>query len=148
MTTTRSDATGSEPQLADSRRHVLDPLRGDEIRSLATLLRSDDRFLPDMRFVSASCAEPARPDGADAVRAAEVVLWHSATSLTVDSLLPERAREFAWEGWRRNDLIRFGQFENGWGFKAPGAAPATFQIFPVPNTELALNPKLVQNPNY
>jgi hypothetical protein len=67
---------------------------------------------------------------------------------TIDSILPERAREFAWECWRRNDLIRFGQFENGWGFKAPGAADATRQLFPVPNVELSTNQNLKQNPGY
>jgi hypothetical protein len=72
----------------------------------------------------------------------------TADPLTVDSLLPERAREFAWEGWRRNDLIRFGAFENAWGFKAAGAADATRQIFPVPTTELSTNQKLTQNPGY
>ena len=68
-------------------------------------------------------------------------------SLTVDSLLSERAREFAWEGWRRNDLIRFGRFEGAWGFKTADAGP-TRQLFPVPNVELSLNTKLVQNPGY
>ncbi len=68
--------------------------------------------------------------------------------LIVDSILPERAREFAWEGWRRNDLIRFGQFENAWGFKGANAADATRQIYPVPTTELSTNQKLTQNPGY
>lgn len=72
----------------------------------------------------------------------------AADPITVDSILPERAREFAWECWRRNDLIRFGQFENGWGFKAPGAADATRQIFPIPTTELSTNQNLTQNPGY
>ena len=72
----------------------------------------------------------------------------TADPLTVDSILPERAREFAWEGWRRNDLIRFGTFENAWGFKAAGAADATRQIFPVPTTELSTNQRLTQNPGY
>jgi hypothetical protein len=68
-------------------------------------------------------------------------------SLTVDSLLSERAREFAWEGWRRNDLIRFGAFEGAWGFKTADAGP-TRQLYPVPNVELSLNTKLVQNQGY
>lgn len=71
-----------------------------------------------------------------------------ATNVTVDSLLPERAREFAWEGWRRNDLIRFGQFEGAWGFKQPDPGNAFRRLYPVPNTELSLNPNLTQNPGY
>ena len=29
-------------------------------------------------------------------------------SVTLDHLLDERQREFYWDGWRRQDLIRFG----------------------------------------
>ena len=73
---------------------------------------------------------------------------HLATpSFNLDSILPERAREFAWEGWRRNDLIRFGLFEGAWGFN-PGGGNPNFRIYPVPSTELSLNPSLAQNPGY
>lgn len=69
-----------------------------------------------------------------------------ATDVNLSSLLDERARELAWEGWRRNDLIRFGQFEDRWGFKDNNE---TFRrIFPVPATERSLNPNLIQNPGY
>ena len=36
---------------------------------------------------------------------------------TLKDLLDERGREFFDENWRRNDLIRFGNFEDDWGFK-------------------------------
>lgn len=36
---------------------------------------------------------------------------------TMQELLDERSREFILEPWRRNDLIRFGQFEADWGEK-------------------------------
>lgn len=66
--------------------------------------------------------------------------------ITLSGLLEERARELAWEAWRRNDLIRFGQFENQWGFKKN---TETFRrLFPIPATELMLNSKLVQNTGY
>ncbi|WP_160710944.1 RagB/SusD family nutrient uptake outer membrane protein [Chitinophaga solisilvae] len=67
--------------------------------------------------------------------------------ITLDSMLVERAREFAWEGWRRNDLIRFGKFEGKWGFKKADN-DAFRRIFPIPEIELALNPGLVRNPGY
>lgn len=38
-------------------------------------------------------------------------------SPSLDELLEERAREFYAETWRRNDLIRFGKFEDDWGYK-------------------------------
>jgi len=68
-------------------------------------------------------------------------------SITLDELLTERGREFAWEAWRRNDLIRFGKFEGAWGFN-PGGQPSTYRIYPVPTSEILLNTKLVQNPGY
>ncbi|WP_202406069.1 RagB/SusD family nutrient uptake outer membrane protein [Hufsiella ginkgonis] len=67
-------------------------------------------------------------------------------AITLPELLEERAREFAWEAWRRNDLIRFGQFEAAWGFKTN---TETFRrIYPVPTSERALNPNLEQNTGY
>jgi starch-binding outer membrane protein, SusD/RagB family len=68
------------------------------------------------------------------------------SAITLDELLDERARELAWEGWRRNDLIRFDKFENSWGFKTN--TDTYRRIFPIPDTERALNIKLDQNPLY
>lgn len=66
---------------------------------------------------------------------------------TLDEFLDERAREFAWEAWRRNDMIRFGKYSGLWLFK--DAVSGKFrEIFPVPGNELKLNSKLVQNPGY
>jgi len=66
---------------------------------------------------------------------------------TLDQLLDERAREFAWEAWRRNDLIRFGKYKNTWLFKDNESAQFR-ELFPIPATQINLNPKLVQNPGY
>lgn len=66
---------------------------------------------------------------------------------TLPVILEERAREFAWEAWRRNDLIRFGKFEGKWGFK-PADNDVFRRVFPIPAIELALNPNLVPNPGY
>lgn len=70
-----------------------------------------------------------------------------ATDITLPALLDERARELAWEGWRRNDLVRFDQFDQTWGFKTTPSDP-TKRIFPIPATERALNPNLIQNSGY
>ena len=72
----------------------------------------------------------------------------SAALSTVDLefIYAERAREFAWEGWRRNDMIRFGKFEGKWGFKTD--SDINHRIFPIPRGALQLNPLLVQNPGY
>jgi hypothetical protein len=68
------------------------------------------------------------------------------TTITLDSIYNERNREFAWEAWHRNDRIRFGKFEEAWGFKTD--ADPRHRIFPIPTSAMQLNPKLVQNPGY
>ena len=67
-------------------------------------------------------------------------------SLDLSSLLDERGRELYWEGWRRNDLIRFGKFLDAWQEKAADGAKNL--IFPIPTSQLAVNPNLVQNAGY
>lgn len=67
-------------------------------------------------------------------------------TVTLDDIYAERAREFAWEGWRRNDVIRFGKYEGSWGFKTN--AETYRRIFPIPTNAFALNPALTQNPGY
>ncbi len=69
------------------------------------------------------------------------------TAITLDQMLDERGRELAWEGWRRNDLIRFGKYQGKWGFKA-GNEGADRELFPIPATELILNGNLKQNKGY
>jgi hypothetical protein len=59
----------------------------------------------------------------------------------------ERSREMSWEGWRRNDMIRFGTWESSFGFNA-GGTPTTRRIFPIPAPRIAVNPNLTQNPGY
>ncbi|MDW7691389.1 RagB/SusD family nutrient uptake outer membrane protein [Flammeovirgaceae bacterium SG7u.111] len=75
--------------------------------------------------------------------------------LTLDFILDERARELFWEGHRRTDLIRFGQFTNGsyqWPWKgkvAEGVATSSHRnLFPVPAAQISANPNLIQNPEY
>ena len=70
-------------------------------------------------------------------------------TVTEQDILDERARELYTEGWRRNDLIRFGQYTKDWDFKAEDAVgDPNRQLFPIPSAQLILNPNLVQNPGY
>ncbi|TDS12374.1 RagB/SusD family nutrient uptake outer membrane protein [Sphingobacterium paludis] len=69
------------------------------------------------------------------------------TSLTLDNLLDERARELYWEGWRRQDLIRFGKFLEPWQEKEADPSPRTL-VYPIPSQQIAVNPNLTQNPGY
>lgn len=68
-------------------------------------------------------------------------------TLTLDALLLERGHELACEGWRRQDLIRFGQYSNTWWCK-PVESPATAKLYPIPRERLSANPNLKQNPGY
>jgi hypothetical protein len=68
-------------------------------------------------------------------------------SVNLDALLAERGRELYLEAWRRNDLIRFGKFNNPTNQRTQVSA-ATRVVFPIPNIALSSNPKLSQNPGY
>jgi hypothetical protein len=75
----------------------------------------------------------------------------AATSIALSGIPDERARELSWEGWRRNDLIRFGQFETE--YPLPNDVlkmdKSDFRrLYPVPTIELRLNTNLEQNPGY
>ena len=76
------------------------------------------------------------------------------TTLTAQTLLDERGRELYWEGWRRNDQIRFGTFLNaltagsGTTSTRPTKSGNERLLFPIPNQQLAVNPNLEQNPGY
>lgn len=67
-------------------------------------------------------------------------------ALDITSMLDERGREMYWEGYRRQDLIRFGKFLQPWQEKA--ASDPKNLLFPIPNDQLAVNPNLTQNPGY
>jgi len=71
---------------------------------------------------------------------------------TLDELLDERAREFIDESWRRNDLIRYGKFEDDWGFKrySEKGDPESkhYRVFPLPDNALETNTSWTQNAGY
>lgn len=72
-------------------------------------------------------------------------------TLTLDILLEERLREFAWEGLRRQDLVRFGRFGAATALRPqlPGEATSRYtDIFPIPADIRDLAPSLEQNPGY
>jgi starch-binding outer membrane protein, SusD/RagB family len=67
-------------------------------------------------------------------------------SLDVNALYDERGREMYWEGWRRQDQIRFGTYLGVWNGKP--ATDASRLLFPIPSNQLSVNPNLAQNPGY
>ena len=72
--------------------------------------------------------------------------------LTLQTLLDERLLELCWEGWRRQDLIRFNQYESlfqGDAFDAKvDESDGHTRLYPIPADVIALNHNLVQNPGY
>lgn len=78
------------------------------------------------------------------------------SEVTPDYIVAERARELMWEAHRRTDLIRFGLYHTDtflWPYKGGDSYqgqpfPEYRCLFPLPPTELAANPYLVQNPGY
>lgn len=68
-------------------------------------------------------------------------------SVDLPKLLAERGRELYLEGWRRNDMIRFGVFNAPVG-ERPAASDPSRCVFPIPNIALSSNPNLKQNFGY
>lgn len=70
-----------------------------------------------------------------------------ASSVTDESLLAERGHELYWEGWRRNDLVRFGKFLDPVSNR-PDKSPAFRVVYSIPQKEIEINPLLKQNFGY
>jgi hypothetical protein len=83
--------------------------------------------------VRARCFETSYPDRAY-------------TDINLDEFLDERAREFSYECYRRQDLIRFGKFNDAWWDKA--RTDETKKLFPIPDARVKANPNMEQNPGY
>ena len=72
--------------------------------------------------------------------------------ISLKNLLDERLLELCWEGWRRQDLIRFGQFKSL--YEGEDIEPVIDEsdghttVFPIPGDILKLNENLTQNPGY
>lgn len=70
-------------------------------------------------------------------------------SVSESDLIDERGRELYGEFWRRNDLVRFGQFTKDWEFKnVESVGDETKNLYPIPSNALLSNPNLTQNPGY
>ena len=69
-------------------------------------------------------------------------------NFTMDSLLNERGKEFIFEGWRRQDLIRFGTFTTGTWWDHVPTNDMNKELMPIPYTTINNNKNLKQNPGY
>ena len=69
---------------------------------------------------------------------------------TLDNILEERLLELVWEGWRRQDLIRFGKFTEAYDLRTPLQSESSgyTTVFPIPQKCIDLNKELEQNKGY
>ena len=72
--------------------------------------------------------------------------------LTLQNLYDERLMELCWEGWRRQDMIRFRQYKSL--YTGDDIDPVIDEsdghttVFPIPGDIITLNPNLTQNKGY
>ncbi len=78
----------------------------------------------------------------------------SDSDVTPSLVLNERAKELYWEGYRRQDLIRFGKYLSGYNWEWKGGVQAGTDLpeyrilFAIPQNEIRSNSNLVQNQGY
>ncbi len=72
--------------------------------------------------------------------------------LTLDNLYDERLLELCWEGWRRQDMIRFGKYKSL--YQGDDIDPMIDEsdghttVYPIPNDVLLSNKNMTQNKGY
>ncbi len=113
----------------------------------------------DAHLMLAECAARGKADNDKGLASLNAVRERAGldkvTSFTAQDVLDERSREFLWEGHRRTDLVRYGQFTTDsyvWEYKGSvkeGAAVADHRnLFPLPPADVNANGNLKQNAGY
>jgi hypothetical protein len=105
----------------------------------------------DALLMKAEClARTGDMSGAEAI-VADIRTKRNAPALTsfeLKDILNERGRELYWEGHRRQDMIRFGEFIKAKSNK-PDESATTARLLPIPQDAIdGSGGKLVQNPGY
>ena len=113
----------------------------------------------DAHLMLAECAARGGADNAKGLASINAVRERAGvaklTSYTAQDVLDERSRELMWEGHRRSDLVRYGQFTTAdylWEYKGSvkeGTAVADHRnLFPLPPADVNANSNLKQNAGY
>jgi hypothetical protein len=113
----------------------------------------------DAHLMLAECAARGKADNAKGLASLNAVRERAGlaavSSFTAQDVLDERSRELMWEGSRRTDLVRFGQFTTDaylWEYKGSlkdGQAVAEHRnLFPLPPADVNANANLTQNAGY
>ena len=121
-------------------------------------MRAAEAYLTYAEAVTRLAGSGAAP--ADAVAALNAIRARAhatqKASYSLNDILDEWSREFYFEGRRRVDLIRFGQFGGNasyrWQWKGGAYAGRNFEayrnVFAIPSDDLIANPNLKQNEGY
>lgn len=69
---------------------------------------------------------------------------------SLENIFEERLLELVWEGWRRQDMVRFGVFHKSYDqrIQLSDEANGYTTVFPIPQKCIDLNPRLEQNEGY
>lgn len=106
-------------------------------------LRYADAFLMKMEAMFRSGDTGGAQDMLNEIRTLRKA---SAKTITEQEILDERGRELYLEGWRRNDMVRFGKFASTFAFNEN--SDVTRNVFPIPDNALGSNPNLQPNEGY
>ncbi|MGO4820395.1 MULTISPECIES: RagB/SusD family nutrient uptake outer membrane protein [unclassified Flavobacterium] len=142
LTLVISDATAIETAGIRTQKYEPDPANLDNPDNDYVLMRYSDALL-----MKAEAIKRGATGNADAIMT--VIATRAgipAVPATLESIYAERGRELWFEGWRRNDMIRFGKFLEARELK-PGVSDPKYLIFPIPADAL-FNKNIKQNPGY
>lgn len=89
-------------------------------------------------------------DGSAELNQVRARVGMGARPATLDNVLQERLLELMWEGWRRQDLIRFRRFTAAYDERPQlaGESSGYTTVFPIPNKARELNKNLKQHTGY
>lgn len=89
-------------------------------------------------------------DGSAELNAVRARAGMPAKEATLDNILDERLLELVWEGWRRQDLIRYNRFHKAYDQRTPLPMEMTgyTTVFPIPKKCIDLNAQLKQHVGY
>lgn len=117
-------------------------------------LQSNDIVLfryADVLLMKAEAKVRNGEEGSRELNAVRARVGMPSRSATLDNILEERLLELVWEGWRRQDLVRFGRFTGAYDLREPLEKEEETEytiVFPIPRKCMDLNKLLVQNKGY
>jgi hypothetical protein len=112
------------------------------------MLRYADVMLEKAEAIMRGGTDPSGQTALQIVNAIRTPRGASALgSVDATAMLAERGRELYYEGWRRNDLIRFEKFNDPVD-QRPNKTDKTRTLYPIPQRAVDTNPNLKQNAGY